>query len=250
MIRRLLEDHDARADERQRQAQLETKRSIEAATAQHVQPLNAAIAQESRTRAQTILEVQQQIQGLQEEFQTFTSQPRQLPPRDEGRHDEIVIGGFGSKSKDGAIRMVEKILDGKEGNPQILKERVSHAPKVVPVKFSSQEYAEAFVRNHAGRKEFTHKFEGFWCNVSRTPEERAAFIRELAPLYKVKRAACEVMQLEGFQIVVSKVDKKVFYVKGFELLLIAEFLPSGVMKWQPIVQKEVQDAYDLMMTSK
>ena len=58
------------------------------------------------------------------------------------------------------------------------------------------------------------------------------------------------MKLDGFQIVVSKVDKKVFYVKGIELLLIAEFLSSGVMKWQPIVQKQIQDTYDLMMTSK
>ena len=58
------------------------------------------------------------------------------------------------------------------------------------------------------------------------------------------------MQIDGFQIVNSKVDKKVFYVKEIELLLIAEFLPSGVMKWQSFVQKQVQDAYDLMMTSK
>ena len=62
MIRRLLEDHDARADERHRQAQLDTKRSIEAAIAQHVQPLNAAVDEERTTRAQTILEVQPEIQ--------------------------------------------------------------------------------------------------------------------------------------------------------------------------------------------
>ena len=58
------------------------------------------------------------------------------------------------------------------------------------------------------------------------------------------------MRIDGSQIVVSKIDKKLFYVKGSELLLIAEFLPSGIMKWQPTVQKEVQDAYNLMMTSK
>ena len=120
---------------------------------------------------------------------------------------------------------------------------------MVPLNDLSKEYAEAFVRNHAVRNEFPHKFESFWCNVSRTPEERVAFTRELAPLFKVKRAACEVMQIDGFQIVVSKVDKKVLYVKGFELLLIAEFLLSGILKWQLAVQKEVQDAYDLMMTT-
>ena len=58
------------------------------------------------------------------------------------------------------------------------------------------------------------------------------------------------MNLDDSQIVVSKVDNKVFYVRGSELLLIAEFLSSGIMKWQHTVQKEVQDAYDLMMTRK
>ena len=153
MLRRLLEEHDARADERHRQVQLETKRSIETVIAQHVQPLNAAIAQERTIRVQATLEVQQQIQGLQEEFRAFTSQSRQLPSREE-RDGEIVIGDFVSKSKDGAMHMAEKILDGQEGNSYIVKEIVNLAPKRIPVKFSSKEYAEVFIRNHAGRKEF------------------------------------------------------------------------------------------------
>ena len=80
------------------------------------------------------MEVQHQIQGLQEEFRVFASQPSQLLSREE-RDDEIVIGGFVSKSKDGAMHMVEKILDGQESNPQMLKERVSLARKKVAVKF-------------------------------------------------------------------------------------------------------------------
>ena len=58
------------------------------------------------------------------------------------------------------------------------------------------------------------------------------------------------MQIDGSQVVVGKVDKKVFYVKGIGLLLFAKFLSSGIMKWQPTFQKEVQDAYDLVMTKK
>ena len=115
------------------------------------------------------------------------------------------------------------------------------------MKWSSKNFVEVLILEETSC--FKHsKISGE--NQSRTSEERAAFTRELAPLFKIKRVTCGVMKLDGFQIVVSKVDKKVFYVKGFELLLIAEFLPSGVMKWQPTVQKEVQDAYDLMMTSK
>ena len=60
----------------------------------------------------------------------------------------MVIGGFGLKSKEGAIEMIEKIIMDKDGDPQILKDKVSYAPKVVPVKFQSNEYAEAFVCQH------------------------------------------------------------------------------------------------------
>ena len=56
------------------------------------------------------------------------------------------------KSKDGAIQMVEKVIEGKEGNPQIMVDRVNLASQVVPVKFTSKDYAEAFVRQHVGRK--------------------------------------------------------------------------------------------------
>ena len=61
---------------------------------------------------------------------------------------------------------------------------------------------------------------------------------------------CEVMQIDGSQVVVSEVDKKVFYINGIVLFLITEFLPSEIMKWQSTVQKESQDSYDLMMTRK
>ena len=58
ILRLLLEDQDARAEERYRQSQLEIKRSIETIIAQHIQSLHAIIVQERPSRVQTILEVQ------------------------------------------------------------------------------------------------------------------------------------------------------------------------------------------------
>ena len=60
-MRRLLDDHDARAKERSRRLHLDQKRAIETAIAQHVQLLNAAIVQERTARVQAIAEVHQQI---------------------------------------------------------------------------------------------------------------------------------------------------------------------------------------------
>ena len=51
------------------------------------------------------------------------------------------------KSKDDAIQIIETVIQGKEGNPWIIADRVSLAPQVVPVKFTSKDYAQ-----HAGRK--------------------------------------------------------------------------------------------------
>ena len=133
------------------------------------------------------------------------------------------------KSKEGAIEMIEKIIMDKDGDPQILKDKVSYAPKVVPVKFQSNEYAEAFVRQYGGKKDFPYRFQNFWCNISQSPEERANFLCNLAPLFKVKRAICELKNIDGSKVVISKTDKKVFFVEGTELRLVCGLLPSGTM---------------------
>ena len=92
MMRRLLDDHDARAEERSRRLHLDQKRTIETAIIQYEQSLNTAIAQKRTARIQAIAEVYQQIQRLQEEFKAFAANSKQLPPREgRGKGDEVVI---------------------------------------------------------------------------------------------------------------------------------------------------------------
>ena len=67
----------------------DTKRVIECVIAQHVQPLNAAIAQERTSRVQAISNVQTQISELREELRAFITEPGQRAR--EGRSDEVVI---------------------------------------------------------------------------------------------------------------------------------------------------------------
>ena len=90
---------------------------------QYVQLLNVSIVKEKIERQKAISEVQRQINILRDEVRTLNSNSN-LRPRD-ARTDEVVIGGFGQKSKDGAIKMIEKIIDGKEVNPTIILAKLS-----------------------------------------------------------------------------------------------------------------------------
>ena len=70
------------------------------------------IAQERIERVQAISDMQTQISDLGAAFDAFNTNPSRGHRR-ESRGDEIVIGGFDTKSKDGAILRVQKIIDGK-----------------------------------------------------------------------------------------------------------------------------------------
>ena len=128
------------------------KRPIESAIATHVQFLNAAVPLERTASIQTISEIQTQLQSLQTDFQGFTATTIQILPW-EDRKDEVVIGRLGMKSKEGVISEVENIIAGEDGDPQVLKDKVSLSPKVVPIKFVTRDHAEALVRQYVGTKQ-------------------------------------------------------------------------------------------------
>ena len=56
------------------------------------------------------------------------------------------------KSKHGGITLVEKIIEGKRCDPQIIMDRVSFTPAVIPIQLSSSNYAQEFVREHSGNQ--------------------------------------------------------------------------------------------------
>ena len=100
------------------------RQTFAAVITEHVQPLGVAIEQKRTERVQAVAEVHEQFIGLRDEFPAFaaTSDSRARDARhDDARTDEIVIVGFGLKSKDGAIAMVEKVITGKACNPKILQ---------------------------------------------------------------------------------------------------------------------------------
>ena len=235
MMRQLFSEHKA-----------EKKHTIESTIVLQLQPLNHAIAQERIERVEAISDIQTQISDLRAAFDAFSTNPPPGHRREEGG-DEIVIGGFGQKSKEGAITMVQKIIDDKAGGPHVINERTSQTPQVVPVKCSSRDHAEVFIRDHAGKKEFPNRFEGFWCSMSRTPEEREYYRKNLALLFKAKRVICEINDVDGTLIVVDKNDKKVFYVEGSELLLVCKLLPNGSMQWDNDIEQAVRDKYLALM---
>ena len=102
--------------------------SIETTIAHHVQPLSTAIAQERIERVQAIARTQDQVSELRAAFGALSTNavPAQHPRG--SRSEEIVIGGFGQKSKEGAINLVENIIQGKASDPYEMKEKTSQVP--------------------------------------------------------------------------------------------------------------------------
>ena len=146
--------------------------------------------------------------------------------------------------------MVQKIIDDKAGDPHVIKERTSQAPQGVPIELPSRAHTEVFIRDHAGKKEFPNRFEGFWCSMSRTLEEREYYRKNLAPLFKAKRAICEINDVDGTRIVEYKNNKKVFYVEGSELRLVCKLFPNGSMQWNNDIEQSVRDKYLTLMAGR
>ena len=73
-------------------------RTIENVIAQYIQSLNSAIAQERTERIQAISSIQNEIAELRVAFDAFSINPSQHSR--ENPSDEVVLGGFGQKSKD------------------------------------------------------------------------------------------------------------------------------------------------------
>ena len=153
--------HQKRFDEFESRQHSEIKRTILFAIGKQIQSFHSAIDAERAEQMQAVANIEVQIAELRQEFLAVTSSSSQRP-LEVVRLDEIVIGGFGFKSKEVAIMMIEKVIDGTGGNPIILKEKVSLAPKVVHIKFDSTGDAQDFVCRHF-RKEVTFpcKFDCF-----------------------------------------------------------------------------------------
>ena len=127
---------------------------------------------------------------------------------------------------------------------------MSMLPKVIPLKFDSRIQAEAFVRRHAGKHfVFPHKCDDFWCNMNQSPQEREDFKRNLALLFKVKRAICEVMDADPKRLVIDKIKSKVFNVNGSDLQLIFTMMTSGTVKWEANVDMRFQHLFKELATN-
>ena len=104
--------------------------------AEQLHSFSVAIDIERAERIQVVANEQGQISELRNEFRAFGSN-QNLRIRDDlrgdVRADEVMIGGFGLKSKDGVIRIFEKIIIGNDDNPIIMIDRVSMLPNVILV---------------------------------------------------------------------------------------------------------------------
>ena len=216
--------------------------SISESINQYIAPLKAEIKKERSERKEQFSSIEKHMQEIDQRVAQLEEKKVQISS-DQSRQDEIVIGGFQLKSKDGAITMVKEILKDIAGNPTIV-DRVANVPSVIPIKFDSVEAANKFVQEHKFKKDFAGYFEGFWCNISQSKEDRIAYNRDVAPLFKMKRAILETIDgIEASQVVVDKAKKKVFIVEGFSLQLVGTMISKSNVQWNDHVTQVVKDRY-------
>ena len=140
--------------------QTETNNIISWVIEKYIQVLNSAIIKEREDRMQSISKVQQQLTELRDEVRESIGQ-NPLKPLEKAS-DEVVIWGWLQTWKDGAVKIIEKVIDGTTGHPTWLLEKVAMVRNVIPVKFDTKESAEQFVREQAGRnKNLPHRFDFF-----------------------------------------------------------------------------------------
>ena len=156
--------------------------------------------------------------------------------------DIVIIGGFRGKSKVGAIGMCTDFLKDKAGNPKILEDKVANAPDVVPTQFSSNQIARDFVLVNKNQR----PFEGFWCNLHMTVDERENYQNHVQTLFKIKRAIIEATAVEAQNIVVKKNEKKVFMVWGENLKLVATMITKNNITWEADVDAAVKRKYEVL----
>ena len=132
------------------------------------------------------------------------------------------------------------IIEGKPGDPWIMKDNTGQESKVVP---------RLFVREHSCQKQFPYKYDDFYNIIKQPHEEHEKFKQHLAPLFKAKRAICESLAVDGTRVVINKNDKNILYVEGIQLKFIYELLSNDTMQWSLDIVKEVPNRYATLTAS-
>ena len=82
-------------------------------------------------------------------FEVFSENSIPLARAERNRIDEIKIGGLKLKSKYETILLLEKIIEDKRGDPQIVMDQVSFTSTIISIKWSSSNYADQYVQEHS-----------------------------------------------------------------------------------------------------
>ena len=80
--------------------------------------------------------------------------------------------------------------------------------------------------------------------AKRKKKEIYIYNRDVAPLFKIKRAILEETdELDATRVVVDKSKKKVFFVEEFSLQLVATMISKSNIVWEDGIGQEVKDRY-------
>ena len=87
---------------------------------------------------QDISNIQKQLTESRDEVRILNLHSQQRSH--ESASDDVVIWNFWRKSKDGAVNMIEKVIEDKDGNPKNLMDKVGLVPQEIPIKFDFKNF--------------------------------------------------------------------------------------------------------------
>ena len=67
------------------------------------------------------------------------------------------------------------------------------------------------------------------------------------PLFKLKNAIFEVTHHDASQIVLNKIEKKIYFANGSELRLVCKLIPSGDMECEEEIDETIRAKYASLM---
>ena len=94
----------------------------------------------------------------------------------------------------------------------------ANTPSVVSIKFHSVASIQMFVTTHRDRK----IFDGYWCNIAQTEDEREEYRKNIQSLSKIKRTILELTDIDSKSIVVTTVQKKILKAEWHQFRYIVE----------------------------
>ena len=144
--------------------------------------------------------------------------------------------------KDEAARRVRDVLRDVDGFVRVCDDQMPLIPKVEFCEFATPEKLQTFLRNQKSH----HGFEEFWASPNRSLMDRS----NDRPLFKIKRAICEITNCDGQSVLIDKPKRKIYRLRDGKLIEICHAPLGSSLIWHGDVTAAIKERAAELMTAR